>query len=81
MNPMQDENNQLDADLPKGREDAFNRKKFATFVLSTVQQCPSGGSFVVGIEGEWGLGKTYVFEQLKELIAQNQKTNVFVLRL
>jgi KAP family P-loop domain len=64
----------IDSDSPHGRSDAFNRAPFAKHVLQAIVACPKGESCVIGIEGEWGSGKTFLLQEIKRLIDEAQES-------
>ncbi len=51
-----------------GHIDALGRVGFARELLEVIRVLPAeGGSVVLGLEGEWGSGKTWVLDRLGDL--------------
>lgn len=50
--------------------DALGRVRFARHLLALVQAVDAGQGAVVGLEGAWGSGKTWVLEQLPRLMEE-----------
>lgn len=50
-----------------GTVDSLGRTKFSQHLLDLVQSVQAGGGTVVGLEGEWGSGKTWVLRQTEML--------------
>ncbi|WP_339098337.1 KAP family NTPase (plasmid) [Deinococcus sp. VB142] len=53
-------------------EDHFNRKTFATRLAQTIVQRESIESFVIGLYGAWGEGKTTVLDYMDEALQGNE---------
>ncbi|UCS95032.1 KAP family NTPase [Echinicola marina] len=68
---MSETNSMLD-DLPvtNKEEDAFQRYPFASRIASVIEESKSLGSFVVGIYGKWGEGKSSVLNFIKKDLEQ-----------
>lgn len=50
-----------------GPDDGLERSRFTRYILKVLQQVDAQDGVVVGLEGEWGSGKTWVLQQLKEV--------------
>lgn len=60
-------------------EDLFNRKPFAEIIASSIQSYSqsSSRSFVFGISGEWGSGKTSSINMVKEILGKSKDEEGF----
>jgi KAP family P-loop domain len=59
-------NNTLDVDA-QTTVDGLGRSRFTRYLLDVLTQVNAGQGAVVGLEGEWGSGKTWVLRQLEPL--------------
>lgn len=68
----------MNCDLPiySKKEDAFQRYPFANRVGSVITNHSGSDSFVVGIYGKWGEGKTSVLNFIKDEVKKENKTIV-----
>lgn len=55
-----------DKPISKISDDRFNRKNFILALANQVQQIDSINSFVIGLYGEWGSGKTSIIKLVDE---------------
>jgi hypothetical protein len=61
---------QIDSDTPQRHEDPFGRLAFAQQLADYLVLQPGQDSLVLGLEGEWGSGKSWVIERVKQRLAQ-----------
>lgn len=63
-----------------GTVDSLGRTKFSRHLLDVVQAIQADGGTVVGLEGEWGSGKTWVLRQTEMLCGELEQASrpVFV---
>lgn len=68
---MPDENWQLIPDQPPAyqNDDEYNRVPFAAKLVEALEHLPDS-SFVVGLEGVWGCGKTAILNFIEDIVAQ-----------
>jgi hypothetical protein len=66
------------SDQPKttAKEDEFSRHSFATRLAQAIRLAPNTPGLVVGIEGEWGSGKSTIIEFIKEELTTDKNTIV-----
>ena len=75
-----------DAPIQSAKEDLLHRAKFATVLAKTIAGVSGANSFVIGIHGKWGTGKSSVLdlivEQIRELdtSAKSDEEKIFVMR-
>lgn len=64
-----------DRPILKSSDDKFNRKNFAEIIARSIRSCSesSSSSFVFGISGEWGSGKTSTINLVKEVLGEEDK--------
>jgi hypothetical protein len=60
----------INSDTPTTAADQFGRTGFARQLAACLQLAPGQDSLVVGLEGEWGGGKSWVIEQVKAVLAE-----------
>lgn len=60
----------INSDNPATAADQFGRTAFARQLAACLQLAPGQDSLVVGLEGEWGGGKSWVIEQVKAFLAE-----------
>ncbi len=60
----------INSDNPAIAPDQFGRTGFARQLAACLQLAPGQDSLVVGLEGEWGGGKSWVIEQVKQVLAE-----------
>lgn len=58
--------------------DLLERKGIINNLYSSITKCVSGGSFVIGLEGEWGSGKTTIINNVKRII-QESNTDIRII--
>jgi hypothetical protein len=68
---MPDENWQLIPDQPPANQndDEYDRVPFAAKLVEALEHLPDS-SFVVGLEGVWGCGKTAILNFIEDIVAQ-----------
>ncbi|WP_338847666.1 P-loop NTPase fold protein [Massilia sp. W12] len=66
----------LDADVARSQEDPFGRAEFAAQLAQFLRQAPQQDSLVLGLEGEWGGGKSWVIERVCKLLKARGDTVV-----
>lgn len=66
------------SDLPKTteKEDEFSRHSFAMRLAQAIRLAPKSPGLVVGIEGEWGSGKSTIIEFIKAELKKDPHTIV-----
>lgn len=52
--------------------DLLNRKFTINHIISSIESCSSEKSYVIGLEGVWGSGKTTIINNVKTIIEQNK---------
>lgn len=67
----------LDTDHTK-RPDAFGRFAFAERLARALIRAPSHNAIVVGLEGEWGSGKSHLLGQIRTVLEKNHQETVIV---
>ena len=60
-----------DSPIEKAKDDKLGRKAFAVALAKAVLTFPGEDSFVIGIHGKWGTGKSSILNLLVEQIAEN----------
>lgn len=60
----------INSDNPATAADQFGRTQFARQLAACLQLAPGQDSLVVGLEGEWGGGKSWVIEQVKATLTE-----------
>lgn len=60
----------IDSDTPLRQEDPFGRLAFAQQLADYLVLQSGQDSLVLGLEGEWGSGKSWVIERVKQRLAQ-----------
>lgn len=66
-----------DRPIANRNEDRFGRVRFADALSQQVTQAPKGESFVMGLVGPWGSGKTSVLNLVEESLAKEKTIKVF----
>ena len=66
----------IDSDAPQRSEDRFGRLAFAQQLADYLILQPGQDSLVLGLEGEWGSGKSWVIEQVKQRLAQQDVVTI-----
>ncbi len=56
--------------------DLLNRRSIINHICSTIESCQHGSSFVVGLEGAWGSGKTTIINNVKQKL--NETDNIVI---
>jgi hypothetical protein len=69
--------NPIDADHVS-RPDAFGRSAFAKQLARALSRQPGDDAIVVGLEGEWGSGKTHLLSQVREMLYECHSNAVIV---
>ena len=66
-------NNLLEADLPikSHKQDLLGRKDFARELAKSIVKATGEGSFVIGIHGKWGSGKTSFLNMVDEFLSED----------
>jgi energy-coupling factor transporter ATP-binding protein EcfA2 len=59
--------------------DLLNRNMLIMQLYSSVVTCKSNQSFVIGIEGEWGCGKTTIINNLKRIIQDSNSEEIIII--
>ncbi|MBI3229022.1 MAG: hypothetical protein HYZ45_02195, partial [Burkholderiales bacterium] len=59
-------------------DDPFGRAAFAAQLAQYLQLAPQQESVVLGLEGEWGGGKTWVIERIRQVLAAQEKPPVVI---
>ena len=68
MDSRQPEEASLSIDVNgPGHVDALGRAGFARELLEVIRVLPAERGAVIGLEGEWGSGKTWILDQLDSL--------------
>jgi hypothetical protein len=67
----QKESMHADRPIRKRVEDKLGRVGFARSIAAQIQRAPRGESFVIGLVGPWGSGKTSILNLIKEDIEQD----------
>lgn len=62
----------LDSDNPAQKADQFGRLDFAQQVARCLILRPDQDSLVLGLEGEWGGGKSWVIEQVRRVLQEKE---------
>jgi hypothetical protein len=68
----------IPVDSSRAPTDALGRVQFARHLLALVQTIDAEHGAVIGLEGTWGSGKTWVLEQLQRLAEEAPPPPVFV---
>ena len=63
-----------DAPIRSAKEDLLGRKNFASALTRAIVSASGAESFVVGIHGKWGTGKSSVLNLIVEQIDQHNKS-------
>ncbi len=76
---MVEKKNALDPDRPitSKNQDRFSRAKFAKIVADQLITTPKYESFVIGLLGPWGSGKTSILNMVEEALASEKSVKVF----
>ena len=69
---------QSDAAIKRIEDDKFDRTDFAKTLAKALQLPEGSEGLVVAIEGEWGTGKTVIFNFIEEFIRQQNKQALVV---
>lgn len=64
-------------DSPIG-EDRFGRSNFSRALAKALVLPPNSEGLVVGIEGNWGSGKTFVINQIKSILREGDDQPIVV---
>ena len=68
-----------DRPIPGRKDDKFQRASFADALVTQVLALPKNDSFVLGLVGAWGSGKTSILSMVEEAM-QKQQQDVVVLK-
>jgi hypothetical protein len=69
------------AQTAKPRKDSAVARRIAQQIDRNIDgHAPSGDAFVVSVYGEWGIGKTYCLDAVKEIVAERLETALQALR-
>lgn len=60
-----------DRPIPSRRDDKFQRASFADALVTQVLALPKNDSFVLGLVGPWGSGKTSILSMVEEAMAHH----------
>ena len=66
-----------DEPITDEREDLLGRKEFVDSLYSQIINYPSNDSFVFGLNGRWGEGKTSVLNLLRNKLKQNHNVLIY----
>lgn len=65
-----------DRPIPGRKDDKFQRASFADALVTQVLALPKNDSFVLGLVGPWGSGKTSILSMVEEAMGQHQDVAV-----
>jgi len=68
----------IEAPISKREEDIFERGNFASHIADLLTLKENSPSFVLALEGKWGMGKTSTVNLIKESLKQNSTDVVVV---
>jgi hypothetical protein len=65
-----------DKPIESSAEDRLDRVRFAEALATQIATAPVTGSFVIGLTGPWGSGKTSLLNMVSETLTENQPDTV-----
>lgn len=65
-----------DRPINSGKSDKLGRRNFADVIVKQIAESPSDDSYVIGLTGPWGFGKTSILNMVDEGLTKDAKAHV-----
>lgn len=64
-------------DINKETEDLLNASIYSNAIKKAIENTPiNNGTFIMGLFGEWGIGKSTIIKNVKEELEQQNKKRI-----